>query len=75
MENISNIIKKTSTLSATERIYLVNALLESLDKPDEEIEKLWVKESEARYEAYKNGELKSLNWNETKIKYENPILF
>lgn len=71
MENISNIIKETSALSATERIYIVNALLESLDKPDKEIEKLWVKESEVRYEAYKKGELKSVNWNEIRTKYED----
>ncbi|MCF6269143.1 MAG: addiction module protein [Melioribacteraceae bacterium] len=71
MENISNIIKETSSLSPTERIYIVNALLESLDKPDEKIEKLWVKESEVRYEAYKKGELKSVSWNEIKVKYES----
>lgn len=70
MENISNILKKTSLLSATERIYLVNVLLESLDKPDEEIEKLWVKESEVRFEAYKRGDLKSVNWKEIKAKYD-----
>ena len=40
MEKISHILRETSLLTATERIYLVNALLESLDKPDEEIEKL-----------------------------------
>ena len=71
MENISNIIKETSSLSATERIYLVNVLLESLDKPDKEIEKLWVKESETRYDAYKNGKLKSVSWEEIKAKYES----
>ena len=70
MDNISNKIKETSSLSETESIYLINALLESLDKPDEEIEKLWVKESEVRYEAYKKGELKSVNWEEIKAKYE-----
>jgi putative addiction module component (TIGR02574 family) len=71
MENIANIIKETSVLSATDRIYLVNALLESLDKPDEKIEKLWVKESEVRYKAYKRGELKSISWDEIKVKYES----
>jgi len=38
--------------------------LESLDKPGPQIEALWVKEAEARYEAYKRGELKSTPWSE-----------
>ncbi|MBU0474315.1 MAG: addiction module protein [Bacteroidetes bacterium] len=71
MENISKIIKKSVLLTSTERIFLVNALLESLDKPDEEIEKLWVKESEVRYNAYKSGKLKSISWNKIKAKYES----
>ncbi len=71
MENISNILKETSKLTPTERIHLVNVLLESLDNPNEEIDKLWIKESEVRYEAYKKGELKSISWEKIKAKYES----
>ncbi len=71
MENISNILKETSKLTPTERIHLVNVLLESLDNPNEEIDKLWIKESEVRYEAYKKGKLKSISWENIKAKYES----
>ena len=71
MENISNIIKETSKLSIMERIALIDALLESLDKPDKEIEELWIKESEARYAAYKEGKLKTSDWQRIKAEYEN----
>jgi putative addiction module component (TIGR02574 family) len=71
MENISNIIKETSALSTTERIALVNALLESLDEPDKKIEELWVKESEVRYEAFKEGKLETSDWQKIKSKYES----
>lgn len=42
-------------LDAVDRVHLAEALLDSLDKTDEQIEKTWVKESEKRYKAYKEG--------------------
>jgi len=45
---------------------LVEAILYSLDKSDPDIEKSWVAESEARYEAYRRGELESYDWDEIK---------
>ena len=47
-------------LSVKERALLAEHLLASLDKVDDtENERLWVKEAEARYEAYKNGDISS----------------
>ena len=43
-------------LPVTDRAILVEHLIESLDVLDDaENERLWVKEAEARYEAYKQG--------------------
>lgn len=47
-------------LSVVNRIRLVETLLDSLDKTDAEIEAIWVKESENRYQAYKDGCLKGV---------------
>ena len=65
-----NILEKAKKLKPIEKLQLVDALLESLDKPDPEIEKLWIKEADERYEAYKRGELKSTDWEEIKKRYE-----
>ena len=40
------------SLGPIDKIRLVELLLESLDKPDLEIEVAWVAESERRYAAY-----------------------
>jgi putative addiction module component (TIGR02574 family) len=56
--------KKAIGLRPTERIRLVEAILYSLDKPDPDIEKSWIAEAEARYEAYKRGELEAIEWDE-----------
>lgn len=67
---LDQLAKKAMELSPTERIRLVEAILYSLDKPDPEIEKSWAAESEARYEAYKRGDLKAVDWNEIRKRYE-----
>jgi putative addiction module component (TIGR02574 family) len=71
METLDQLAKKALGLRPIERIRLVEAILYSLDKPDADIEKSWVAESEARYEAYKKGELKAYDWNEIKMRYES----
>ena len=53
--------KKTLQLKPFDKIHLVEMLLESLDKPNPEIEKAWVAESEARYTAYKTGKIKAIS--------------
>ena len=42
-------------LKATDKLRLVELLIDSLDQPDPHIEQLWIKESEARYSSYKKG--------------------
>ena len=47
-------------LKPAEKIHLTEVLLSSLDKPDEAVEQKWADESERRYRAYKNGDLKGI---------------
>ncbi len=70
MEALDQLAKKAIGLRPLERIRLVEAILYSLDKPDPDIEKSWIAESEARYEAYKSGELEAYDWDEIKKRYE-----
>ena len=44
-------------LKAVDRARLAERLLESLDSPDEKVERLWIAESEARYQAFKEGKV------------------
>ena len=70
MESVDQLAKKAIRLRPTERIRLVEAILYSLDKPDTDVEKSWIAESEARYKAYKRGELEATEWNEIRKRYE-----
>jgi len=70
MESVDQLAKKAMGLKPIERIRLVEAILYSLDKPEPNIEKSWIAESEARYEAYKRGEVGAIDWEEIKKRYE-----
>jgi putative addiction module component (TIGR02574 family) len=70
MESVNQLAKKAIELAPVERIRLVEAILYSLDKPDHDIEQSWVAESEARYEAYRRGEIATIDWEEIKKRYE-----
>jgi len=42
----NEILKEVLNLAPTEKAKLIDKLLSSLDKPDKELDKLWVKEAE-----------------------------
>jgi len=65
-----NLLEIAKHLKPVEQLQLIESLLENLDVPDTEIEQLWIKEADARYEAYKRGELKSTDWEDIKKRYK-----
>ena len=71
IESVNKLVKQAIQLNPVERIKLVEAILYSLDKPDAEIEKSWIAEAEARYKAFKHGELEATDWNEIKKRYNS----
>ncbi|VAX37377.1 hypothetical protein MNBD_UNCLBAC01-907 [hydrothermal vent metagenome] len=62
--------KKALHLNATDKVHLVEMILESLDQPDPKIEKAWVAESEADYAKYKKGEIKSISLENVKKRFK-----
>jgi len=70
MNNTSQaIIEQAKQLTALEKIELVDALLASVDKPDAEVDRQWVKEAEDRLSAYRRGEIEVLDLNQVMAKY------
>ena len=70
MESLDKLAQRALELKPVERIRLVEAILYSLDKADPDIEESWKVEAEARYEAFKRGELEAVDWDEIKKRYE-----
>lgn len=66
----SPLIREATSLSPLDKLQLVDYLLESLDMPDTEIQKLWAEESSRRWKGYKTGEIGSVSAAEVFEKYK-----
>jgi putative addiction module component (TIGR02574 family) len=64
-----DIQEKVRNLRDLEKIHLIEMLMDDLDIPDPEVEKLWIEESEQRYKAYKEGKVKAIPLDVIKERY------
>ena len=64
------LIEEIMDLSPSKKAKIINKLLNSLDKPDKEIEEKWKKEVEDRIDAYENGKIKSVSLEQVLQKYK-----
>jgi putative addiction module component (TIGR02574 family) len=63
------LIEQARALPPQERIALVEDVLESLDKADPELDRLWAREASDRLAAYRRGELSAKDLDDIVAKY------
>ncbi|MFA7421489.1 MAG: addiction module protein [Melioribacteraceae bacterium] len=59
-----NIIQSALSLSPAERLFIIEALSQSLSEPNSDVEKLWKEEIEQRYNALQCGKIKTIPYEE-----------
>ena len=70
--SVNEVIEQALELKANDRFKIVDEILKSLDKPDEEMDQIWADESKNRLDAYRNGKLKTVSEEEFfSYNYEN----
>lgn len=60
----NEIIQEVINLKPQEKYLIIESLVLSLTEPDKDIEKIWIEESQKRLDEYKNGNLKTLSFEE-----------
>ena len=68
--NTKSVFEDALQLRPAERLLLIEMLTKSLNKPDENIEKIWADESEKRYKALEENKVKSISINEIIERYK-----
>jgi putative addiction module component (TIGR02574 family) len=58
------LLRQALQLTPIDRAALVESLITSLDKPDAELDALWLKEAESRMAAYRAGEIDAIDADE-----------
>ncbi|MCP4667245.1 MAG: addiction module protein [Deltaproteobacteria bacterium] len=69
MTTTDNIFKEALTLKPSEKAQLIDKLISTLDKSDNEIDGLWAKEAEDRIDAYDQGKIKAISLEKVLQKY------
>ncbi|WP_367155172.1 addiction module protein [Methylomonas sp. HYX-M1] len=62
--NSQQLLNEALQLKASEKFSIIDALLNSLDKPDSEVNEAWSVEAEKRLTAYREGRLKGVPMEE-----------
>lgn len=71
MSDKKQVLKKVLKMTPVERAEIVDQLLQSLDEPDKEIDKLWKKEVEDRIDAFESGKIQTVTVKEVLKKYKD----
>lgn len=58
------LLRQALQLTPLDRAALVESLITSLDKPDAELDALWLKEAESRMAGYRAGEIEAIDADE-----------
>ena len=62
--SLNEIIKEALILKPQERYLIIENLVQSLNQPNSEIDKLWIEESMKRVQAIKDGTLKTVSYED-----------
>ncbi len=62
--SLPEIIEEAMHLKPQDRYIIIENLIHSLNKPDIEIDKIWIQESQKRLKAYKEGTIKTLSYDQ-----------
>ncbi len=68
--NSKTLFKEALNLRPADRLQLMEWLAQSLDKPDDKIERIWAEESVKRVEALYDGKVKTISLNEIIDRYK-----
>ena len=62
--SLNEIINEALILKPQERYLIIENLVQSLNQPNSEIDKLWIEESMKRVQAIKDGTLKTVSYED-----------
>ncbi len=71
-KTVERIVAEMQALPDTDKLHLLDAIIEDLDKPDPEIDRVWAEEARKRWAAYKAGKVPSVDYETVMAKHRRP---
>ena len=63
------LVSEIKSLPDLEKLRLLKEILEQLDRPDSEIDRVWADEARKRWAAYKAGKIPTVSYEDVMAKY------
>lgn len=64
-----SLVSEIRSLPEEEKLKVLDALLTDLDTRDTEIDQVWAREARKRWEAYKDGKVSAVSYEDLMAKY------
>ncbi len=71
MPTAKELVQEIERLSPAERVRLIDTVIKGTINPDAEIERIWVKEAQARWDAFERGEVLAVPYESVMDKYRD----
>jgi hypothetical protein len=71
MPTARELVQEIEKLPPAERVRLIDMVIRDTIKPDAEIERIWIKEAEARWAAFERGEVEAMPYESVMTKYRD----
>jgi len=68
-KTIEKLAAEIQALPDTEKLQLVDVILQDLDKPDPEIDRVWAEEARKRWAAYNKGKVRTVDYETVMAKH------
>jgi len=68
-KTLERLAAEIQALPDTEKLQLIDVILEDLDKPDPEIDRVWAEEARKRWSAYKAGKALTVDYETVMAKH------
>lgn len=65
----ARLVSEIKSLPDLEKLRLLKEILEQLDTPDSEIDRVWAAEARKRWAAYKAGKISTVSYEDVMAKY------
>jgi putative addiction module component (TIGR02574 family) len=71
MPTTLDLVQEIEKLPPAERVRMIDRVIRDTIKPDAEIEKIWVKEAIARWNAFERGEVEAVPYDAVIARYRD----
>ena len=68
-KKVDKLADEIRVLPDIEKLQLIDEILQDLDKPDPEIDRVWAEEARKRWEAYKTGRVPTVSYEKVMAKH------